>query len=77
MALLPPEKDAIVGPVLVSYYAMIAAWVGERDLAFEQLNNTLRYPGVTDYGDLKLSPLWDPLRGDSRFEAIVTSFAPK
>jgi hypothetical protein len=29
------------------------------------------------YGNLRLNPLWDPLRGDPRFEAIVTSLAPK
>jgi hypothetical protein len=26
---------------------------------------------------LKLFPFWDPLRGDPRFEKIVTSLAPK
>jgi hypothetical protein len=26
---------------------------------------------------LKLFPFWDPLRGDPRFEQIVTSLAPK
>jgi hypothetical protein len=26
---------------------------------------------------LKLFPLWDPLRGDPRFEKIVASLAPK
>ena len=29
------------------------------------------------YGDLKLYPFWDPLRGDPRFEKIVNSLAPK
>lgn len=75
--LLPPEKDALVGSTLVSYSAMLAAWVGERDLAFEQLAKVIHYPGVTDYGELKLSPFWDPLRDDPRFERIVASFAPQ
>jgi hypothetical protein len=26
---------------------------------------------------LKLFPVWDPLRGDPRFEQIVNSLAPK
>jgi len=26
---------------------------------------------------LKLHPIWDPLRGDPRFEKIVASLAPK
>ena len=30
-----------------------------------------------DYGELKLNPDWDPLRGDPRFEKIVASLAPK
>jgi hypothetical protein len=29
------------------------------------------------YGDLRLDPMWDSLRGDPRFEKIVTSLAPK
>ena len=33
-------------------------------------------PSDIDYGGLRLSPYWDPLRGDSRFEKIVASLAP-
>jgi hypothetical protein len=33
--------------------------------------------GTTNYGQLKLLPFWDPLRGDPRFEKIVASLAPK
>ena len=32
---------------------------------------------MLSYGDLELNPLWDPLRGDPRFEKIVESLAPK
>ncbi|MBA3385578.1 MAG: hypothetical protein H0T95_02965 [Chthoniobacterales bacterium] len=35
------------------------------------------FNGVHTYGQLKLLPYWDPLRGDPRFEAIVASLAPK
>ncbi len=48
-----------------------------RDLAFEQLAISARNPVGMDYGDLKLNPLWGPLRGDPRFERIVVSLAPK
>lgn len=75
--LLPPEKDAIVGKMLVRQLALIAAWAGERDLACEQLALALAPPQTGAYGGLKLSPLWDPLRGDRRFEKIVASLAPK
>jgi hypothetical protein len=56
---------------------MTAAWVGEKNLAFEQLAFSARTPAGVTYGDLKLMPWWDPLRGDPRFEKIVASLAPK
>jgi TolB-like protein len=77
MELLPIEKDAINGPIMVEYFAVIAAWVGEKDLACEQLETLLRHPGPLNYGMLKSWPFWDPVRGYPRFEKIVNSLAPK
>ena len=75
--LLPVEKDSINGPHMIEYFAIIAAWVGEKDLAFEQLDKAIRLPCEVSYGRLKLLPYYDPLRGDPRFEKIVASLAPK
>jgi TolB-like protein/Tfp pilus assembly protein PilF len=75
--LLPVEKDAIIGGYLVRYFAVIAAWVGEKDLACEQLAILVRPPNFLTYGNAKLMPLWDPLRGEPCFEKIVASLAPK
>jgi serine/threonine-protein kinase len=75
--LLPIEKDAVHGVGMVQYFAMIAAWVGDKDLACEQLAIAVRPPSSLNYGQLKLLPFWDPLRGDPRFEKIVASLAPK
>jgi tetratricopeptide (TPR) repeat protein len=75
--LLPVEKDAINGPHMIEYLAMIAAWVGDKDLACEQLATAVSRPSDFGYGELKLLPFWDPLRGDPRFEKIVASLAPK
>jgi len=75
--LVPVGKDAIVGQRTLVYSAMIAAWAGDKDLACEQLANALRHPVFLSYGDLKLLPFWDRLRGDPRFEQIVASLAPK
>jgi hypothetical protein len=69
--LLPVEKDAINGTAMIKYLAMIAAWIGDNDLACEQLASVVRRPGDLSYGQLKLMPFWDPLRGDPRFEKIV------
>jgi TolB-like protein len=75
--LLPVEKDAVRGPALIKYLAMIAAWAGDKDLACQQLASIVRPPSPVTYGRLKLLPFWDPLRGDPRFEKIVASLAPK
>ncbi len=77
LELLPAEKEALVGRYLVRYFAVIAAWVGEKDLACEQLAIAVRPPSNVSYGELKLMPWWDPLRGDPRFEKIVASLAPE
>jgi serine/threonine-protein kinase len=78
--LLPVEKDPVNGMVMIKYLAMIAAWVGEKDLACEQLATAVHCPtsGMDlGYGELKLMPWWDPLRGEPCFEKIVASLAPK
>jgi len=74
--LLPVEKDAPEGVDMVKYLAMIAAWIGDKDFACEQLAIAIRGPSSLSYGQLKLMPFWDPLRGDPRFEQIVASLAP-
>jgi len=75
--LTPVSKSAIEGAMLVQYLAVIYAWTGEKDRAIEQLAEAAKLPGgIISYGYLRLNPLWDPLRGDPRFEAIVASLAP-
>jgi TolB-like protein/Tfp pilus assembly protein PilF/predicted Ser/Thr protein kinase len=69
--LLPVEKDSMNGAAMVKYLAIIAAWVGDKNLACEQLASIIRRPSSLSYGQLKLLPFWDPLRGDPRFEKLV------
>jgi serine/threonine-protein kinase len=71
MELLPREKDSVNGAAMIGYFAMIAAWVGDKDLACEQLAAAIRYPSSLSYGQLKLFPFWDPLRGDPRFAELL------
>jgi TolB-like protein/tRNA A-37 threonylcarbamoyl transferase component Bud32/Tfp pilus assembly protein PilF len=76
--LIPVSKSAIEGSVLIQYLAVIYAWTGDKDRAIERLTEAAKLPGShVTYGYLRLHPLWDPLRGDPRFEAIVASLAPK
>ncbi|PYK27746.1 MAG: hypothetical protein DME59_03940 [Verrucomicrobia bacterium] len=79
---LPTAQDPMFGSYtneasVKRSFAMICAWAGETDLALEQLEATTKNPGGPSYGELRLDPMWDPLRGDPRFEKIVASLAPK
>ena len=69
--LLPITKNALDGPDVLYFYAVICAEVGERDLAIEQLKTLAKIPAGAKYGELRLDPFWDPLRGDPRFEKLV------
>ena len=75
--LVPVSKNAIEGALFIKYLAVIYAWTDEKDPAFEQLTIAAKLPGFLSYGELRLHPYWDPLRGDPRFEKIVASLAPK
>ncbi len=80
IALTPLEKDVLNGSRVLQYFAITAAWAGDKELALQQLEAGLRAPVAAfmlSYGALKLHPFWDPLRGDPRFEKIVASLAPK
>jgi TolB-like protein/class 3 adenylate cyclase/Tfp pilus assembly protein PilF len=80
IALTPVEKDVNSGSLVLQYFAITAAWAGDKELALQQLEAGLRAPNASlmlSYGALKLHPLWDPLRGDPRFEKIVASLTPK
>ncbi|MGI8957464.1 MAG: TPR end-of-group domain-containing protein [Chthoniobacterales bacterium] len=74
--LMPVSKNA-TGVFFVTDLAVVYAWLGENDLALEQLAISARLPAGVYYGGLKLDPQWDPLRGDPRFEKIVASLAPQ
>ena len=75
--LLPITKGAFDGPCYITNLAMVYAWTGEKELALEQLAIAAQIPAGVTYGELKLYPQWDSLRGDPRFEKIVASLAPK
>jgi hypothetical protein len=80
IALMPLEKDVANGSFVSQYFAITAAWTGDKELALQQLETGLRAPVASQalsFGALKLLPFWDPLRGDPRFEKIVASLAPK
>jgi TolB-like protein len=75
--LLPVAKDSVDGARMIKYLALTYAWAGKKDAALTELSAAVKIPGYLGYGELKLDPMWDPLRGDPRFQEIVVSLAPK
>src|SRR5256886_216656 len=75
--LLPESKDAFGGPEIAAGVAEVYAILGENDRAIEILDGLLSRPsGVTVQG-LKVNPIWDPLRNDPRFQALLAKYGGK
>jgi hypothetical protein len=82
MELVPEAPEVMFGPNPTeagarTSFALLCARAGERETALEQLEALAKVPGGPSYGNLRLDPMWDLLRGDPRFEKIVASLAPK
>jgi TolB-like protein/Tfp pilus assembly protein PilF len=75
--LMPLSKDVYDGALVLEGLAQVYTWTNEPDRAIELLQKLAATPSYVNYGRLKLHPMWNPLRGDPRFEKIVNSLAPK
>jgi len=75
--LLPESQDAFDGPYVTAELAQIYAWTGEHDQAFGLLDHLLLVPNGITIPGLKLDPIWDPLRKDPRYQALIDKYASK
>jgi TolB-like protein/Tfp pilus assembly protein PilF len=82
MAVIPVEKDAFDGPAPIEILARVAARMGEHDRAIAALQKILSVPYEGPLGGgqcpltpalLRLDPMFDPLRGDPRFQKLCES----
>jgi serine/threonine-protein kinase len=74
--LVPISKDAIFGSTLLQNLAVIYAWTGEKEAAFDALNQLVGVPGYLSYGQLSLHPYWAHLRNDPGFSKILKALQP-
>ena len=80
----PVEKDAVTGPYPIEILARVAARMGEPDRAIAALQKLLSIPysGSVAFGIpltpamLRLDPMFDPLRNDSRFQELCKDKQP-
>src|SRR3989442_335041 len=75
--ILPESKDAFGGPEITAGVAEVCAIVGENARAIELLDGLLGRPSPVTVALLKLSPAWDPLRKDPRFQALIDKHGAK
>ena len=84
MAVIPIEKDALFGPIPVEFLARVAAQLGQRDRAISALQKLLSIPYSGALAAdvpltpalLRLDPMFDPLRGDPRFQKLCEDKQP-
>ncbi len=75
--LLPESKDAFGGPEIAAGVAEVHAILGDNGRAIEILEGLLNRPSAVTVQGLKVNPIWDPLRNDPGFQALLSKYAGK
>lgn len=80
-SIVPVEKSALFGPMMIEVLARVAALTGERDRAIAALQSILDKPYAGPLAAnppitpalLRLDPMFDSLRADPRFQRMIDS----
>src|SRR6266403_574013 len=80
-SIVPVEKNALFGPMMIEVLARVAALTGERDRAIASLQAVLDKPYAGPLAAnppitpalLRLDPMFDSLRADPRFQRMINS----
>jgi len=75
--LVPVSKDAFGGMEIMQMAAEIYTILGDTDKALATLDEMLQKPSPMTVQGLKMNPMWDPLRKDPRFEALLDKYGAK
>src|SRR5437773_1310748 len=75
--LQPESKDAFGGPEITAEVAEVHAILGDNARVIEILDGLLGRPSSVTVQGLKVNPIWDPLRNDSRFQALIDKYGAK
>ena len=65
------STDALSKPFAETSLAMVQAQIGDTDSAIAALSHLLEVPNGVTVGNLRVDPVWDPLRKDPRFQKLV------
>jgi TolB-like protein/DNA-binding winged helix-turn-helix (wHTH) protein/Flp pilus assembly protein TadD len=76
VALMPVSKDALTGPDMLAWQALLYVRVGEPDQAIAIIGRVLsiRNGATLSSASLRLDPAWDPLRDDPRFKTLLLKY---
>jgi serine/threonine-protein kinase len=75
--LQPESRDAFEGPEITEGVAQVYAILGDNGRAIEILDGLLNRPSSVTVQILKVNPVWDPLRNDPNFQALLTKYSGK
>jgi hypothetical protein len=68
-------RDQFEGPWTMGRHNLVLVRLGETDAALAELERLLARPSMLSVYELRLNPLWDPIRNDPRFQALLAKYA--